>query len=391
MMKNFIYYAPTKVFFGKKMENTVGEIVANYGFKKVLVHYGMASAKKSGLLDNIFKQLQEHNIDYFELGGVEANPKLGLVKTGAKLANQEQVDLILAVGGGSVLDSAKLIASSAKSNIDPWEFSTKRAEVKAALPVGVVLTLSAAGSEMSSSSVITHEGLKKKTGFNSDFNRPLFAVMNPELTYTVSKYQTACGIVDIMMHTLERYFSSATFTPFTDDIALTLLKNVVDAGKVAYLKPKDYEARAVLMWASSVSHNGLTGTFKDLYMPVHQLEHELSGMHDEVAHGAGLSILFLAWAKYFSAEIEDKMARFGEVVFGIKGNNKKVRAKQAIEALSLFYQSIGMPTRLIDLQIEGIDIEALAKAPFDQERKTIPSLYPIDEKQAFEIFHLAYE
>lgn len=391
MMKNFIYYAPTKVFFGKDMQNTIGEIVAKYGFKKVLVHYGMSSAKKSGLLDVIFSQLEAQGIDYIELGGVEANPKLELVKVGAALAKREKVDLVLGVGGGSVLDSAKLIASAAMSEIDPWEFSAKRVQVEAALPVGVVLTLSAAGSEMSSSSVITNEVLQKKTGFNSDFNRPLFAVLNPELTYTVSKYQTACGIVDIMMHTLERYFSSERFTPFTDDIALTLLKNVVDAGKIAYQKPKDYEARAVLMWASSVSHNGLTGTFKDLYMPVHQLEHELSGLHDEVAHGAGLSILFLAWAKYFSKEIEEKMAKFGEVVFGIKGNNKKVRAKQAVEALSLFYQSIGMPTKLKDLQIDSIDIEQLAKAPFDDGRKSIPALHPIDETQAFEIFHLAYE
>lgn len=389
-MKNFIYYAPTKVFFGKNTENQLGEIVKSYGFKTVMVHYGMESVKKSGLLDNVLQQLIKEGISYIEFGGVEPNPKLTKVHTGVALAKENQVDFILAIGGGSVLDSAKLIAAGAKTNLDPWEFSAKRALVEDALPVGVILTLSAAGSEMSSSSVITHEALQKKTGFNSDWNRPLFAIMNPELTYSVSKYQTACGIVDIMMHTLERYFSSVEYTPLTDDIALTLLKNVVDAGKKAYQNPKDYEARAILMWASSLSHNGLTGTFKDLYMPVHQLEHELSGLHDEVAHGAGLSILFIAWAKYFLPEIEAKMAKFGEVVFGIKGNNKAVRAKQAIEALSLFYQSIQMPTKLRDLNIPGIDVDALAKAPFDNTRQEIPALQPIDEKKAKDIFIMAF-
>lgn len=257
-MTNFIYNTPTKVFFGKGYEHEVGEILKQYKIKKVLFHYGQNSIKASGLYDIVKKSLEQAKIEYIELGGVEPNPKISLVRDGVKICKEHNIELILAVGGGSVIDSAKSIAVGAKSTEDPWRFNAKEIEPIDALPVGVILTIAAAGSEMSNSCVITNEELKLKRGFNNELNRPLFAIMNPELTYTVSKYQTACGIVDIMMHTLERYFSSYEFIDLTDSIALSLLKAVKKAGLKALQNPQDYEARATLMWASSLSHNGLT-------------------------------------------------------------------------------------------------------------------------------------
>ena len=297
-MQNFTFHTPTKVFFGKDTEKQVGEIIKSYGFSKVLFHYGSGSIKKSGLYDTVVNSLQENGIRFVELGGVEPNPKLSLARKAAELARTEQVDLILAVGGGSVLDSAKAAAAGAYYGCDPWEFSSKKRVPEKAIPVGTILTLAASGSEMSDSCVITNEDGWLKRGFNAPSNRPLFSIMNPELTYTVSKYQTGCGIVDIMMHTLERYFSLNGENPLSDALAEGLLKTVAEAGRRAIENPADYEARATLMWAGSLSHNGLTGCGKTFMMRCHQLEHELSGAYDRVAHGAGLAVLFPAWAKY---------------------------------------------------------------------------------------------
>jgi len=235
-MNNFNYYTPTKVFFGKGEELKLGEIIKSYGFKKVLFHYGQSSIKKSGLYDTVIDQLKASNIAYIELGGVEANPKLSLVLKGVEMAKKEHVDMILAVGGGSVLDSAKSISAGAKVDFSPWKFSIKEEEVKDHIPVGAILTLSASGSDMSNSCVITNDETLEKRGFSSDFNRPLFAILNPELTYTVNKWQTACGVVDIMMHTLERYFSNGDDQEeLTDNLALGLLKAVYDAGRLLWL------------------------------------------------------------------------------------------------------------------------------------------------------------
>ncbi len=292
MMQNFTFHTPTKIFFGRDTEKQIGEIIKSYGFSKVLFHYGSGSIKKSGLYDTVIRSLQEHGIDFVELGGVEANPKLSLARKAAELARSEQVELILAVGGGSVLDSAKAAA-------------------------GTILTLSASGSEMSDSCVITNEDGWLKRGFNAPCNRPLFSIMNPELTYTVSRYQTGCGIVDIMMHTLERYFSLNGENPLTDAMAEGLLRTVIQAGKTAIENPRDYEARAALMWAGSLSHNGLTGCGKQFVMRCHQLEHELSGAYDRIAHGAGLAVLFPAWAKYIFRENLPRFAQYAANVWNI--------------------------------------------------------------------------
>ena len=297
-MHNFIYNTPTKIFFGRDQERNIGKILKEYQAKKILLHYGKSSIKKTGLLAKIQQLLQQENLEFFELEGVEPNPKLSLVEEGIKLVKREKIDFVLAIGGGSVIDSAKSICVGAMVDFSPWQFSIHVKEPKASLPLGVILTLAASGSDMSNSCVITNDKTKEKRGFNSEVNRPKFAILNPELTYTVSAYQTACGVVDIMMHTLERFISNGEETPLTDAIAIGLLKAVYQAGKVVMQDPNNYEARATLLWANSLSHNGLTSCGRSFVMSVHQLEHELSGMFDGVAHGAGLAILWPAWAKY---------------------------------------------------------------------------------------------
>ena len=270
-MEQFSYYTPTKVIFGKGVQSQVGEVIRSYGYKKILLHYGSGSIKRSGLYDQIVASLNESGIEFVELGGVQPNPKLSLSRKAAQLCIDEQVEMILAVGGGSVLDSSKSAAAGAANRCYPWEFSSGARKLTKSLPVGAVLTISAAGSEMSNSCVITNEDGWLKRGFGSDLNRPIFALMNPELTYTVSKYQTACGITDIMMHTLERYFCMNGDVALTDRLAEGLLKSVIEAGSIAIENPEDYEARATLMWASSLSHNGLTGNGRDYMMRCHQI------------------------------------------------------------------------------------------------------------------------
>lgn len=347
-MNNFEFVSPTKIFFGKEQEKNVGKIISELGYKKVLFHYGKNSIKKSGLYDIVVKSLNEYNIKFVELGGVEPNPKIELVREGVKLSKEEHIDFILAVGGGSVIDSAKSIACGSKVDFDPWLFSIHQKTVEEALPVGVILTISAAGSELSNSCVISDQNSRIKNGFNSDLIRPKFAIMNPELTFTVSKYQTACGIVDIMMHTLERYFSDVDDLIFTDNIALAVIKTTLEAGLRVMENPYDYNARAALMITSSYSHNGLTGLGSNMYFTVHRLEHVLSGIHDEVAHGAGLSILFPAWAMYTKDFFYNKWVRFAKEVFNLEGDNA---VDTAILKLKNYYKTIGMPTSLLEVGV----------------------------------------
>ena len=260
-MENFIYYTPTKVIFGKDEEKKVGELVKEFGAKKVLIHYGGGSAVRSGLIDRVKKSLSEEGISYIELGGVKPNPRLSLIYEGIKLAKENGVDFVLAVGGGSVIDSAKGIGYGiANPEIeDVWDLYIGKAKTKKCAPIGVVLTIAAAGSEMSGGSVVTKEDEQLKRSYNTDNARPKFAIMNPELTYTLPKYQIACGIVDIMMHTMERYFSPVGNLELTDKIAEGLLRTMIKYGKISLENPYNYEARAEIMWASSLAHNGLTG------------------------------------------------------------------------------------------------------------------------------------
>ena len=390
-MNNFIYNTPTKVFFGKNQEDKLGEILKSYNIKKVLLHYGKESIKKSGLYDKVINQLKAFKIDFVELGGVTPNPKLSLALKGVEIAKKEKVDLILAVGGGSVIDSAKLISVGAKVDFNPWLFSIKEKTPKDHIPVGTILTISAAGSDMSNSCVITNDITKEKRGFVSEENRCLFAILNPELTYTVSKYQTACGIVDIMMHTLERYFSSGDDTPLTDNIALGLLKAVYDAGKILITDPYNYNARATIMWANSLSHNGLTGVGRNYIMSVHQLEHELSGMYDEISHGAGLAVLWPAWAKIaYKAEI-GRFSRYAYEVIGItKTNDSIADILKAIEETQNYFISLGMPKSLRELNVKESSLEELAYNTMFKGKRVLEDIIKVDYEMAYKILKLAY-
>ncbi|MBO5852824.1 MAG: iron-containing alcohol dehydrogenase, partial [Clostridia bacterium] len=257
-MRDFNFYTPTKIYFGKEKEKCVGEIIKEYGFKKIMLQYGLGSVKKSGLLDAVMNSLYKNEIEVVEMGGVEPNPKYDFINKAIKVAKEEKVELILAVGGGSVIDSSKFTALGVASGLDVFDIAMGREKTDKALPVACILTISAAGSEMSASAVLTNSELGIKKGAGGDHIRPLFSILNPELTYSVSPYQTACGISDIMAHTMERYFYPCDDTPLTDRISEGLLKAVVEAGRVVINEPENYEARATIMWASSLSHNNLT-------------------------------------------------------------------------------------------------------------------------------------
>ena len=376
-MLDFEFYTPTRMIFGKDTQKQVGKIVKEYGFKKVLVHFGGASAKKSGLLDQVTDALKAEGIDYVMLGGVQANPTLAMAKEGIALCQREGVDLVLAVGGGSVIDSSKCIADGVGNpDTDVWNFFLGQGAPKKALPVGVILTLSASGSEMSASCVITNEEQGLKRGFNSVTHRPLFSILNPELTYTVSKFQTGCGTVDIMMHTLERYFGLGQDTPLTDRIAEGLLKTVIEAGRTADKEPENYEARASLMWAGSLSHNNLTGLGRNFFMQVHQLEHELSGMYPRIAHGAGLSALWPSWARYVCDGNVNRFAQYAVNVWNLDMNfeDPMKTALAGIQATEDFFKSIGMPTSLKELDVEPEKIEEMAVKCTNYGKRTLPGI-----------------
>ena len=392
-MEQFSFYTPTKVIFGKGVQSQVGAVIKSYGFKKILFQYGSGSIKKSGLYDQIVASLRENGIEFVELGGVQPNPKLSLSRKAAQLCIDEKVEMILAVGGGSVLDSSKSAAAGAANHCDPWEFSSGARVLEKSLPVGAVLTIAAAGSEMSDSCVITNEEGWLKRGFNSDHNRPLFAIMNPELTYTVSKYQTACGVTDIMMHTLERYFCMNGDVALTDHLAEGLLRSVIEAGKVVMDKPDDYEARATLMWASSLSHNGLTGCGRNFMMRCHQIEHELSGMYDRVAHGAGLAVIFPAWAKYIykNEKALPRFCQFAQRVWGIEMDfeHPERTALAGIEACENFFKSLGMPVRLSELDVDDTKFDEMAEKCTFFGKRVLKDYIPLGKTEIIEIYNLA--
>lgn len=392
-MNNFIYQAPTKMIFGRDTHTQVGSIIREYGFKKVLIHYGQGSVIKSGLLDAVRGSLKEAGVVWMELGGVKPNPELSLVRKGVALCKHEKVDCILAVGGGSPIDSAKLIAHGALVEDDPWVFSAGEKISKGALPIGVILTLAAAGSEMSASCVITNEDGWLKRGFTSEFNRPLFAILDPPLTYSVSPYQTACGIVDIIMHTLERYLSPGKDSTVSDRLAEGLMKAVIDAGPIAMQQPNDYEARATLMWASSVSHNGLTGLGRAVFMPVHQMEHELSGAYTEVAHAAGLSALLSAWMRYAYPHDVQRFAQFATRVMGcdMDFEHPERSAELGIQKLETFFRSLGMPVNLVELGIPDTSrFDEMAEKCTFFGKRTLDGTLVMGKREILDVFHLAF-
>ena len=349
-MKDFIYYAPTEVVFGEDSEKQVASLVKKYGGKRVLVHYGGQSAKKSGLLDNIFGLLNEGGIEFFELGGVVPNPRLSKVREGIALCREQKIDFILAVGGGSVIDSAKAIAYGVPYNGDVWDFYLGKATAETCLPVATVLTIPAAGSEMSESSVITNEDGDVKLGYSNNISRPKFAIMNPVRTYTLPSYQTAAGVTDMIMHTMERYFTHDDDMTLTDSMAEALMRTLKDSVMEVLKNPTDYRHRAQIMWGGSIAHNGLTGCGLSDDWATHQLEHELSGMFD-ATHGAGLAAIWPSWARYVYKENVSRFVRFAVNVMGVENDftNPEATALKGIEAMEEFYHAIGMPINIHEL------------------------------------------
>ena len=364
-MNNFIYYTPTKVVFGRETEGQVGQLVKAQNCKKVLIHYGGSSAEKSGLLSRVKQSLQAEGVAFTELGGVVPNPRLSLVYTGVELCKAEGVDFILAVGGGSVIDSAKAIGYGVANGGDVWDFFNFKRVPTACLPIGCVLTIAAAGSEMSEASVITNEDGWIKRGYSNPLARPAFAIMNPELTMSLPQYQTASGCTDIVMHTMERYFNSVPENmELTDGISETLLKTVMHNTRVLMEQPENYNARAEIMWAGSLSHNGLTGCGTEGGdWATHKLEHELGGLFD-VAHGAGLAAIWASWARYVWDAQPKRFVKFALTVMGLSPKaTEEETALAGIAAMEQFFRDIHMPTSIKELGITVTDaqIEEMAE------------------------------
>ena len=349
-MKDFNYYAPTEVVFGEKSEEQVAALVKKYGGTKVLVHYGGKSAVKSGLLDKVCNLLKAGGVDYVSLGGVVPNPRLSLAQQGIDLCRKEGVDFILAVGGGSVIDSSKCIGYGVPYEGNVWDFYLGKATPTKMLPIACVLTIPAAGSEMSESSVITNEDGDVKLGYSNNLSRPKFAIMNPCRTFTLPPYQTAAGVTDMMMHTMERYFTKDDDMDLTTDIAEAMLRSMKDAVFAVLKNPEDYRYRAQIMWGGSLMHNGLTGCGVSDDWATHQLEHELSGMFD-VTHGAGLAAVWPSWARYVMHENLSRFVRFAVNVMDVPNDftNPEATALKGIEAMERFYHAIGMPINIKEL------------------------------------------
>ena len=386
-MNSFDFCSPTKIFFGKDKEKMVGEIIKNYGFTKVLLHYGKSSIFKTGLYDKVVESLNKSSVEFIELGGVEANPDITLVREGIKLCKEHNVDFILAVGGGSVLDSSKLISLGRYYEGDPLKIVMDNVKVDKNIPIGSILTIAAAGSELSASCVISDRSIKYKKGFLSELNRPLFVIENPELTNTLPFYQVGCGIVDIIAHTLERYFNKSNELEFADYIAEGLLKSVIDAGNILLKDYYNYDARATIMLASSLSHNNLTSLGKQGLMPVHQLEHEVSALKDYVAHGAGLAVLIPSWMEVVYKYDIEKFKKFAKNVMLIKEyEDDEDLIVKGINKLKDFFVSLKMPTKLKEFKLVDEDLVYMANHLTKNGTFIFPSNIPLDYNLALEVY-----
>lgn len=390
-MENFVFHTPTKFYFGRDTHLQAGQILREAGAKRVLLYYGGGSILKTGLYGQLTAALEAAGVAYVPLGGVKPNPDVEFCRETVAFIQKNKLDYILAVGGGSVIDSAKMAALAVGSGADPWDLSTGAAEPKGRLPLGVVLTIAATGSEGSDSAVLTNEALGWKKGLSSPYNRPDFAILNPELTYTLPPYQTAAGITDIMMHTCERYVSLNGPDLLLDGMAEALLRAVIQAGRKAMAEPRDYDARATLMWAGMLSHNGLMGTGRKYFMAAHRLQHELSAMNPHVAHGAGLAVIWPAYLKYI---YQYDLPRFVQYAVGIWGceaddHHPEATALAGIRQTEAYFREIGMPTRLGELGFDESHIPALARGCSRDGTLVLPSLIPLDREKMEAIYRLA--
>jgi hypothetical protein len=386
-MENFTFQNPTKIIFGKGTESETGRETARFA-KKVLLHYGGGSIRKSGLYDRVRASLKEAGVEVVELGGVKPNPRLSLVQEGIRICRENAVALILAVGGGSVIDSAKGIAIGVPYQGDVWDFYLKKVPVTESLPVGVVLTIPAAGSEASNGSVLTNEKGMYKKDAGGECMRPKFSIMNPELTFTLPPYQTACGAADIMAHVMERYFTRVPSVDFTDRLCEATLRTVIDNVPVALAQPNDYAARAEIMWASTVAHNDLLGTGRVGDWASHMIEHEISGIYD-VAHGAGLAVVFPAWMKHVYTNDVSRFARFASRVLGVEPRFDwpERTALEGIGKLKSFFRDIGLPTSFKELGVPGDRLEEMAKKA--TEKGPLGNFAKLGAQDVLSIYRLA--
>lgn len=388
-MQNFTFKSPTKIIFGKDTENLLGKEVKQYS-SKVLLCYGGGSIKKTGLYDKVINSLKESNVDYVELSGIRPNPRLSLVYQGIKLCRENNINFIVGVGGGSVIDTAKAIAVGVPYDGDVWDFYTGKEKVTKALPVADILTIPATGTEASNSSVITkEEGLYKK-GINSDFIRPVFSILNPELTYTLPAYQTACGACDMMAHIMERYFTNEPNVDLTDRLSEAALKTIINNTPLVLKDPENYNARAEIMWAGTLAHNGLMGTGRVEDWASHKIEHELSAIYD-IAHGAGLSIVFPAWMKYVYKHNIKRFVQFAVRVWDVNlsFDNEEAIALEGIRRITEFFKSIGLPVTLTDAGIPQDRIEEMADKCTSSDTKTWGNFVTLHKQDIINIYKLA--
>lgn len=388
-MLDFTFCSPTQFYFGRDTQRKAGELCRAYG-RKALLHYGGGSVVKSGLLDAVKKSLGEAGVQAVELGGVQPNPRDTLVYEGIELCRREGIDVILAVGGGSVIDSAKAIAIGAKYGGDFWDFYTDKAKAADILPLGVILTLPAAGSEVSPSSVVSRDEGQLKRITDSELMRPKFAIMNPELTFTLPPFQTACGAVDMMAHVMERYFTNTPEVDVTDRMCEGVLRSVMKYARIALQKPDDYDARANIMWAGSVAHSDILGVGREQDWSTHMMEHELSGLYD-VAHGAGLAVMFPAFLKYQMPYRVQRVAQFAVRVFGVSMDFEKPErtAEEGIRRLEEFYREIGMPTSFGELGAKEEDIETMAEKCLLNNGDKLGYFHPLTRKEIAAVYRLA--
>ncbi|MBQ3972394.1 MAG: iron-containing alcohol dehydrogenase [Selenomonadaceae bacterium] len=391
-MQNFTFKSPTEIIFGRDAELQVAEKIRQYGGHRVFIVYGGGSVVKSGLLARVERCLTSSGLAFEVLGGVQPNPRLSFAREGVREALSCKADFILAIGGGSVIDTVKAIAHGvANPGTDIWDFWTGKVPLTKTMPFGSVLTIAAAGSETSDSAVLTNEELGKKAGLNSELNRPAIAFMNPELTFTLPKKQIACGICDIMMHTMERYFTPIKGNSFTDLVAEALIRNVIDNARIAIVNRKDYDAMSEIMWCGSISHNGVTELGRKKDFSVHKLGHELGGRFD-VTHGASLTALWGSWARYVYEDDPERFARYAERIWGIDSGTAEERARAGIRKTEDFFREMDMPTNFTELGI-GVQTEAVLEYLADMctanGSNKIGCFHPIDKNAAIEIYRMA--
>lgn len=387
-MDNFSYCTPTRYVFGRGTEKETGRLTAEMGVGKVLMVSGGGSARRSGLLDRVEASLREAGIEWIELTGIKPNPTDDRVREGIEICRREHIEGLLAVGGGSVIDTAKAIAGGVPYDGDFWDFWAGKAVMETALPVGVVLTIPAAGSEGSGNSVITRIDGMHKISLRTDFVlRPKFAVMNPELTFTLPPYQTASGIADMMAHIMERYFSTTPEVETTDRVAEGVLKAIIEEAPKVMADPTDYDARANIMWAGTLAHNGICGCGRREDWSSHGLEHELSAVYG-VTHGAGLAVVFPAWMTYMAMHRPEKIAQYARNVFGVEAADDRDAALEGVSRLKRFFRSLYLPVTLGELGIDNPDIELLVKKFHEDKGLPFGPYYPLYENDTREIYRL---